>query len=300
MSIISVAGFYDLHIHTAPAPFVRIGDTIDVARWCAEAGMAGIAIKSHFESTISKVHHALRGVPDYPEFKVFAGVALNRGVGGINPGAVEIALDQGARIVWLPTFDAHAHVCAFGGTGEYGFKSMRLAFKGASRPHGDYSTLHEGKLTDDAKEVIDIIAAYDAVLASGHASREEIFAVFEYARSRNVRRLVVTHPEFAVPNLDVATMKELAAEGAMMEFCAVNCFPMSPSVTLARVKEMIMEVGPQHVILSSDSGQPFNPKPPETLRTYVQCLHEKGIAEDDIRRMCIANPEQLLGVGEHS
>ena len=92
--------------------------------------MAGIAIKSHFESTVSKVHHALRDIPDYPGFKVFAGVALNRGVGGINPGAVEIALDQGAKIVWLPTFDAHAHACAFGGAGEYGFKSMSLAFRG--------------------------------------------------------------------------------------------------------------------------------------------------------------------------
>jgi len=297
MSIINSAGFYDLHIHTAPAPFVRIGDSIDIARWCAEAGMAGVGIKSHFESTVSKVHHARRGIPDYPGFKIFAGVALNRGVGGINPGAVEIALDQGARIVWLPTFDAHAHALAFGGAGEYGFKSMRLAFKGASRPRGDYSTLRDGKLTDDAREVIDIIAAYDAVLASGHASREEIFAVFEYARSRNVKRLVVTHPEFLVPNLDVATMKELAAEGAMMEFCAVNCFPMSPTVTLDRVKEMIMEVGPQNVIISSDSGQPFNPRPPEAFRTYLQCLHEKGVGEDAIRQMCIANPERLLGIG---
>ena len=298
MSVISITGFYDLHIHTAPAPFVRIADSIDVARWCAQAGMAGIAIKSHFESTISKVHHALRGVPEYPKFKVFAGVALNRGVGGINPGAVEIALDQGAKIVWLPTFDAHNHACVFGGTGEYGFRSMTLGFKGSSRPHGDFSTLCDGKLSDETREVIDIIAAYDAVLATGHVSREEILAVFEYALARGLKRLLVTHPEFAVPNLDVDTMKALAAEGAMMEFCAVNCFPMSPSVTLDRVKELIEAVGPEHIILSSDSGQPFNPKPPETLRTYVQCLHEKGIAESTIAQMCIANPQRLLGIGE--
>lgn len=298
MSVISITGFYDLHIHTAPAPFVRIADSVDVALWCAQAGMAGIAIKSHFESTISKVHHALRGVPEYPEFKVFAGVALNRGVGGINPGAVEIALDQGAKIVWLPTFDAHNHACVFGGTGEYGFRSMTLGFKGSNRPHGDFSTLRDGKLSDETKEVIDIIAAYDAVLATGHVSREEILAVFEYALARGVKRLLVTHPEFVVPNLDVGTMKELAAEGAMMEFCAVNCFPMSPSVTLDRVKELIEAVGSEHIILSSDSGQPFNPKPPETLRTYVQCLHEKGIAEAAITQMCIVNPQRLLGIGE--
>ena len=100
-------GFYDLHIHSAPAPFVRIGDSADIARWCAEAGMAGIVIKSHFESTVSKAYHARLAVREaYPDFKVFSGIALNRGVGGVNPGAVELALQQGAKVVWMPTLDA--------------------------------------------------------------------------------------------------------------------------------------------------------------------------------------------------
>ena len=45
--MLTLKGFYDLHIHSAPAPFVRIGDSAEIARWCAEAGMAGIVIKSH-------------------------------------------------------------------------------------------------------------------------------------------------------------------------------------------------------------------------------------------------------------
>jgi len=121
MGIITVEGFYDLHIHSAPAPFRRIGDSVDLAQSCAAAGMAGIVVKSHFESTVSKAYHARREVPN---FQVFAGVALNRGVGGINPGAVELALHQGAKIVWLPTFDAENHARTFGGTGTYGFHSI--------------------------------------------------------------------------------------------------------------------------------------------------------------------------------
>ena len=88
MVTLSVEGFVDTHVHTGPAPFRRIGDTIDIAKWCAEAGMAGIVIKSHFEATIAKVYHARKEVPDLP---VFAGVALNIGVGGINPGAAGVA-----------------------------------------------------------------------------------------------------------------------------------------------------------------------------------------------------------------
>ena len=113
--MLTLKGFYDLHIHSAPAPFVRIGDSADIARWCAEAGMAGIVIKSHFESTVSKAYHARLAVrDDYPDFQVFSGIALNRGVGGVNPGAVELALQQGAKVVWLPTLDAANHAAAFG------------------------------------------------------------------------------------------------------------------------------------------------------------------------------------------
>src|SRR5258708_7375530 len=128
MSIISIEGFYDLHIHTGPAPFRRIGDALDVARMCAGAGMAGMVTKGHFESTIARAHHANRELNN-PNFRVYAAIALNRGVGGINPGAVEVAMDMGAKVVWLPTLDAANHARAFGGAGTYGFKAMTLDFK---------------------------------------------------------------------------------------------------------------------------------------------------------------------------
>jgi hypothetical protein len=134
--MIDVRGFYDLHLHSAPAPFARIGDSADIALWCAEAGMAGIVIKSHFESTVSKVHHARRAVAErYPDFRVFSSIALNLGVGGVNPGAVDLALQQGAKIVWLPTLDASNHVAQFGAAGSYGFAGMTVAGKRRTERH---------------------------------------------------------------------------------------------------------------------------------------------------------------------
>ena len=297
MAVITIDGFYDLHVHSAPAPFVRIGDSVDIAEWCAKAGMAGIVIKSHFESTVSKVHHARREVTKvFPNFRVFAGIALNRGVGGINPGAVEIALNQGAKIVWLPTFDAKNHARVFGATGTYGFKSMTLESKG-SVLHEEFTVLEEGRLTGKAKEVIDLVAAYDAILATGHVSKEEIFAAFDYALGKNVRKLLVTHPEYYVPNLSIHDLVELAGLGAFMEFCAVSCGPMTPANSIEQVREMIDAVGPERAIISSDTGQPFSPRPPEALRVFTQCLHERGIDEDSIAQMTIRNPAGLLGVG---
>ena len=205
--MLTLKGFYDLHIHSAPAPFVRIGDSAEIARWCAEAGMAGIVIKSHFESTVSKAYHARLAVrDDYPDFKVFSGIALNRGVGGVNPGAVELALQQGAKVVWLPTLDAANHAAAFGAGGTYGFKAMTLT----SRRKGERSALRvigeNGKLTSEAKEVVELVVEYDAILATGHISKEEILATVEFALGVGAKRVVITHPELAAPKLDLPTM----------------------------------------------------------------------------------------------
>src|SRR5690606_28489983 len=99
--------------------------------------MAGIVVKSHFESTVSKVHHARKDTQDdFPNFNVFASITLNRGVGGPNPGAVELALQQGAKCVWLPTLDAGNHAVAYGHSGTYGFADMTL---GSARKPRNYA-----------------------------------------------------------------------------------------------------------------------------------------------------------------
>ena len=295
--MLTLDGVYDLHIHSAPAPFVRIGDSADIARWCAEAGMAGIVIKSHFESTVSKVHHARIAVREqFPDFKVFSSIALNRGVGGVNPGAVELALQQGAKVVWLPTLDAVNHARVFGSGGTYGFKAMTLTSRRKSEPVL-YSVVDaNGKLTAEAKEVIELVIAYDAILATGHISKEEILAATEFAFGAGAKRVVITHPELATPKLDLPTMVQLAKAGAYMEFCAVNLLPTFYCLSLQNLIEAIEAVTPERTILSSDGGQPFNPRPPEAIRIVVQSLHEKGVPLETIRKMCIENQKLLLGL----
>ncbi|HEU4377492.1 MAG TPA: DUF6282 family protein [Hyphomicrobiaceae bacterium] len=295
--MLTLDGFYDLHIHSAPAPFKRIGDSADIARWCAEAGMAGIVIKSHFESTISKVHHARIAVREqFPHFKVFPSIALNTGVGGVNPGAVELALQQGAKVVWLPTLDAANHARVFGASGTYGFKGMTLTSKRKRVPAVYSITDANGKLTGEAKEVIELVIAYDAILATGHVSKEEILAAADFAFAAGAKRVVITHPELATPKLDVPTMVQLAKAGAYMEFCAVNLLPTFYCLSLEGLMEAMAAVTPERTILSSDGGQPFNPRPPEAIRIVVQSLHEKGVALETIRTICIENQKLLLGL----
>jgi len=294
MPILSVEGFIDTHVHSGPAPFRRLGDTIDVARWCREAGMAAIVVKSHFEATISKVYHARKAIPD---LAVYAGIALNRGVGGINPAAVEQALGQGAKFVWMPTIDARNHIRVFGQAGAFGAIGAG-SYANESRYGADpaYTVLTRGKLRAEARAVVDMTADHDAVLATGHLGAREVLALVDYAVGRGHRKIVVTHPEMQCPNLSLETQIELARQGCVMEYCAINCMPMFHAVTSDQMKEAIDAVGAANAIIATDSGQPFSPTTPEMFRTFAQVLHEKGVSLEEIATMAIANPARLLGV----
>ncbi|MFO8089432.1 MAG: DUF6282 family protein [Desulfatiglandaceae bacterium] len=293
MPIVSVKGFFDTHVHTGPAPFRRLGDTIEIARLCAKEGMAGIVVKSHFEATISKCYHARKEVPD---LKIIPSITLNRGVGGMNPAAVEQSLSQGAKVIWLPTIDAANHISYFGAGGSFGnvaegsYQSMKTR-----KARGNYTVLKNGKLLEEIKEIVDLSIAFQAVLATGHINREEIFAIVEYAISKNHNKVVITHPEMYVPNLDIQSQIELSKLGCYMEYCAINCFPVFHCVSLEELKEMIEAVTPSRAILATDSGQPFSPNTPELFRIFVQMLYEKGLDSKSIAQMAIKNPASLLG-----
>ena len=156
--------------------------------------------------------------------------------------------------------------------------------------------LDGGRLTTEAKAAIDIVADYDAVLATGHLSEAEIRAVVDYALGRGHRRIAVTHPEMQCPNLSIDTQVELARAGCLMEYCAVNCMPMFQSVTSDQMKDAIDAVGPENAVIATDSGQPFSPKLPDMFRSFAQVLHEKGVSLEAIATMAIRNPARLLGI----
>lgn len=256
--------------------------------------MTGIVIKSHFEATITKVYHARKEIPG---LGVYAGIALNRGVGGINPGAVEQALRQEAKVVWMPTIDAENHVRVFGAAGAFGaIGAGSYTNDSAVKKAKTYTVLNGGRLSDEAKDVVDLIADHDAVLATGHMSEAEIHALVDYAIGKGHRRIIITHPEMQCPNLSLDTQISLAGEGCMMEYCAVNCMPMFQSVTSEQMIEAIKAVGPECSIIATDSGQPFSPKTPDMFRMFAQVLHEKGLGLDAIATMAIRNPARLLGI----
>ena len=67
--------------------------------------------------------------------------------------------------------------------------------------------------------VLRVIARHGLVLATGHLSRDEIFAVVDAAREEGVQNIVITHPDFPSQDLSVGDQSALAARGALLERC---------------------------------------------------------------------------------
>lgn len=285
---LSIQNRIDLHIHTYPCLFPRIADDREVVKTAAEAGMKGIALKCHHESTASRAY-LLRD--EFPEPEIYGGIVLNSYVGGINPAAVEACLRLGGRIVWMPTIDSSFHAQKHGGrTGVYDVQSSGREGEGKQ----GISIMRDGELIEEARQVIDLVVQYSAVLATCHLSFSESYALLKAAQEAGAEKLLVTHPFFKVPALTLEETERLVGLGAYAEFGYCTVSPMWQYASMDKVAEAIRRLAAAHCVLVSDGGQPHNPMPTESFRVYLQGLWEKGISIEELDRMTITNPNALL------
>jgi hypothetical protein len=291
-AMFDIAGAIDIHVHAGPELFTRLGDAFDIARRARDAGMGGIVLKCHHESTVARAYFTRKVVED---IGVWGGITLNQFVGGINPVAVAAALDSGAKIVWMPTMHADHHIKLLG-AGTYGVPTMTLS-KGATVTDGITVLDANGELTADTRQIIQMIALREAVLATAHLSEIEIAAVVRACQEFGTR-CVVTHAFF--PRHSIDFLVEMAGLGAVIEVSAVVAYPMArhlmPGMSLAMARDLIKAVGAERMVLSTDSGQIHNPWPPDILRAFINSLIAVGISADDLRYMVVDQPQKLLGL----
>jgi microsomal dipeptidase-like Zn-dependent dipeptidase len=140
------------------------------------------------------------------------------------------------------------------------------------------------------------VREHDAILATGHVSAAEHYAVVkEFARTGKV---VVTHAteDLAGPKLSAAQCRELAELDAWIELCAMTCIGGLATKSVGQMVETVRAVGVERVTLGTDFGQKINPHPAAGLQTYADGLYAEGLNEAEIRRMACDNPCELLGV----
>jgi hypothetical protein len=150
-----------------------------------------------------------------------------------------------------------------------------------------------GAVLPRLREVLGMIARHNMLLATGHLSRDEIFAVVDAALEAGVRDIVITHPEFPSQDLGVDDQRALAERGALLERCFTT--PHTGKVSWERWIENIRAAGPENSVLSTDLGQVFNPPVEDGMPLMVDRLLEAGFAEEEVYVMAVVNTRIIAG-----
>lgn len=282
-------------MHVAPDVVERITDDLTLARRFKELGMAGFVLKSHYGCTAERASVVRTAVPGVD---VLGAVSLNRAVGGMNPLAVEIAAREGARTVWLPTVDSvnesHEREAPPGAKVPVWVK-LQLELREAGLEIEPVRVVDgEGAVLPETRAVLAMIARHRMVLATGHLSRNEIFAVIGAAIEEGVDQIVVTHPEFPSQNLPVEDQRALAERGALLERCFTT--PHTGKVAWEHWMENIRATGVENSVLSTDLGQVFNPPVEDGMALMVDRLLAAGFDEQEVYVMAVANTRRVAGV----
>jgi hypothetical protein len=215
------------------------------------------------------------------EIGVYGGLVLNETVGGFNPAAVRLALQMGARQIWMPTRSAQNHRQYHG------------------QPGGISIIDDQDRLLPAVGEILRAMAESDCILGTGHLSPRETSVLIDTALTLGVAKILVTHPEWGPTYHSYQAQRELAERGNVyFERCFVSTTHLCGNVPFETIERAIVETGVERTILSTDLGQPETPPPAEGLRLYGERLRSTGFSVDDIRKMMQANPERLLARSE--
>ncbi len=288
-----ITGAYDLHVHCAPDVLPRKFDDMEMAKRIIDTGMAGFAIKSHYFCTADRAKYINKM---FPECHAFGMIWLNNSVGGINPFAVELAGRAGNKIVGFPTVDTE--------------NSIHKTFTLPPEKRGFWSKIivemqedgielkpvqvsKDGKLLPEVYEVLDIIAKYNMVLATGHLSAEDCLLLTKAAYERKVERIICTHVSSAGSGYGVEYQKQMLKYGAYMEHTTNGW--SSGKIPYEKMVGQIKEIGIDRCVINTDLGQPKNKYPDEGLLDFcTKLVEESGFSETQVRQAIVNNPKTLV------
>jgi hypothetical protein len=280
-------GSIDIHIHSAPDVYPRLLNDVELALSAKENGMRAILVKNHYFETASRAQIA----SEIADFPVFGGIALNLTNGGLNKHAVKMALKMGAKQVWMPTVHADYFV-------RNKSHVANLATEIGDDVQGLVLVNPDGSLKAELFDIFDLIKEADAILATGHVTKEEAKIAVREAAKRGVKKIVVTHPAATFVNYSIEDMREILDLGAAFLEHTWNDVTrqVSHPLEIAVLFDVIKSIGARHCIMSTDAGQWLNPPAAQQMGIYIKEALKSGIPAQDIRTMVSDNPARVLGI----
>ena len=282
-------GAVDLHVHSGPSTMARQLDHFEAVEQAAAAGMRGILFKDHHYS-VGPFLPIMERLLSHLGVAMYGSLVLNNSTGGLNPAVVDFHLKSGTKMIFMPTAHAANHIRS-------NHRGGKLKSNVQLRKPKPLTVLDDnGALLDSVREILDLVVEHDAILSSGHLHVAEIWPLFEEARKRGVKRLVINHPMYGL-HFTPADISELAALGAVVEQSA--CLYVDSrfnTYSPAELKEHIDAAGVANSSIGSDLGQVDNPSPVEGLRQAAALCLGLGYSEADVTTMLRDNPAKLVGL----
>jgi hypothetical protein len=269
-------GMIDLHTHSAPSVYPRRYCDAELVGLARSLGFAAVVLKAHEGSTTERAALVGSGA--------VGGIVLNAAVGGANPDAVRVNAALGGRVVWMPTVSAEAHQAAEA--------SAELSVHRGSRMPA-VPVCNDGRLRPEWMPVLEVVAAHDLVLASGHLHLDETVCLFHAAARLGVRRLLVNHPLMPFQGWRADHAAELAQLDAYVEIGALmdHLLPADPVPT-----ERLLAAYPHRlIVVGHDLGHAAFPD----YRDGVTAWHRRAaglIGEAALEVIATANGRDLLGL----
>jgi len=282
-------GGVDLHTHAGPDFYPRSVDQLELAENAKKERMAAVVFKNHFCPTYFAAEEISQRMPD---IKVFGGLVLNNYVGGLNVYAVDLAVKAGAKIIWMPTLSESNHL-AYYGANDFIMQTHRVPLR-SQKP--GLTICEDGRLKKEVYEILEVLAASDVILATGHVSSAEALVLVKKASALGVGKILVNHPDDRVCGIPQDDQLEMIRHGAILEQALITTMPGWGELTVRDIAARIRSLGAEHCILVTDFGQAHHEIPTEGLKRFVSELLENKISMDEIQTMLKTNPGHLLGL----
>ena len=187
-------------------------------------------------------------------------------------------LKLGAKQVWLPTVHAQYFV-------QNKSHVANLATEIGSDVQGIYLLNEDGSLREELYPIFDLIAEYDAILATGHVTKEEAKVAVKEAAGRGVKRIMITHPAATFVHYSIEDMKEILDLGATYLEHTWNDVTrqVSHPLNIDDLFNVIKAMGAKYNIMSTDAGQWLNPPAAQQMGIYIKEMLKTRHSEKDIR-----------------
>lgn len=294
----ALEGTIDIHVHAHPDCAARLLDDTEVVAQARAVKMRAIVLKCHVSSTPDRAYIAQKVVGG--GIDVYGIICLNPAVGGMNPDAVKMAIKMGAKGVWMPSMWSDHNVQYVRQSKHHmGDETIGTEFG----EKGETILSDDGSIKPEVVEILKMVAEHDIMLSSGHLSLQEAHLLLDEAKKVGIKKLVVHTVNYHTMNYPLKDQKQMVEQGAFLEYGFSSLpnpiwEPVDPKrrISLDDVCRSIRNVGAEHCVLSTDSGQFTTPTPIECMRLWFELLKVKGFSEEELNYMTRINPAKLLGL----